>query len=249
MRSMIFLALVGLPNLALAVDVDPFEPAGSLAHGNGGLATESATLAGPGIAFGLMGAISNDLMVIRFPSSGDENPYVENAFNTTLYAGYTYEDKFRIELFAPVYLGVNAPGVSYRGAAMGDMVLQGNIPLWQLNDAFNLAVLPGIGLPTGSKQALMHQGVSGRVKVAMSGTFDFGYWDMPPIWERRSPKKAQYRELVLGLRSTYKPLSGTHQPMSFDSVGNMTVALVWSETITSPKVACSRRLSLQTAWQ
>lgn len=175
MRSLLLLALFGLPTLAHAVDVDPFEAAGSLAHGNGGVATESATLAGEGIAFGAVASIADDLMVIRFPSSGSEVPFLSQAFGTTLYTGYTYKDKFRIELFAPLYFGVNAPGVGYRGFAMGDMVLQGLIPVYTQSDAFNLAVLPGLGLPTGTKRALMHQGFSGRVNIAMSGEFDFGF--------------------------------------------------------------------------
>ena len=57
---------------------------------------------------------------------------------------------------------------------MGDMVLQGLIPVYSASDAFNLAVLPAFGLPTGKKRALMHQGFSGRINVAMSGEFDFG---------------------------------------------------------------------------
>ena len=174
MRSLLLLALLGLPTLTHAVDIDPFEAAGSLAHGNGGVATESATLAGEGIAFGAVASVADDLMVIRFPSSGSEVPFLSQAFGTTLYAGYTYEDKFRIELFAPMYFGVNAPGVGYRGFAMGDMVLQGLIPVYSASDAFNLAVLPAFGLPTGKKRALMHQGFSGRINVAMSGEFDFG---------------------------------------------------------------------------
>ena len=190
MRCLSLLALLGLPTLAVAVDVDPFEPAGSLAHGNGAISTESATLAGEGIAFGILGGMADDLMVLRFAASGDEQPFLSNAFHTTAYVGYTYKDKFRVELFAPLYLSVYAPGVNFRGLAMGDSVLQGNIPLWQPSDAFNLSVLPGFGVPTGSKNALLARGTSGRLKVAMSGSFDFGLGYATNLGVVVSPKNA-----------------------------------------------------------
>lgn len=163
------LGLLGLPLAASAVDADPFDPSASIAHGSGTPATDSPTLTEGGVSGGAFATIGEDLVVLETES--ESISVVPHAFATTLYGGWTFEDKARIDVLVPVYWHTRVTTEEpFAGAALGDIVVQGNILLRE-NDAetFAVSVLPAIGLPTGREKALLAKGFHMKLRAAVGG--------------------------------------------------------------------------------
>jgi OOP family OmpA-OmpF porin len=159
------------PGAARAADFDPFDPSGSLAHGTGGLLVESPVLASEGISAGLLAHIAEDPAVLAF-SDGTERPILGSALASTLYGAYTLENVGRFEAFVPAYPYVDAPENGFAGAAFGDLRVQGLFPVVKGNEAFGLAIQPRIGLPTGTRNALVRRGASFGLDVVAGGELE-----------------------------------------------------------------------------
>jgi len=157
-----------LPTTALAVDGDPFDPSGSIAHGSGGLVTEAPTLTAQGVSAGLLANIAESLIVNEF-SDGREEPVLDNTLALSVYGGYTYKDIFRVEAFLPAYGYADAPGNDFAGAAFGDLRLQALFPVLKSNDGFRASVMPRLTLPTGTTDALLRRGTSFGVVAVLGG--------------------------------------------------------------------------------
>jgi len=175
--TILALVLTAQAQELVAIDADPFDPASGLIHTTGTIQGESPVLMGEGMSMGLYGNIAEDLVVLGF-ADGREEPVVSELFGTTLYGGYTYQDLFRVDVFLPVYVYAEAPLAPFRGPAMGDVKIQGVIPVYQYGDdgLFEFSVAPAFSLPTGTKRALLHRGVHGQIDLLAGGEYEgFGY--------------------------------------------------------------------------
>ena len=92
MRAMLLLWTLGLAPVAHAVDVDPFDPSASVPHDSGTPAVESPALTGGGLSAGLLANAAEDL-VTRTNADGELVRTVPHALSSTLYGGWTFEDK------------------------------------------------------------------------------------------------------------------------------------------------------------
>lgn len=166
------LSTLGLAGVAHAVDVDPLDPAGSVPHDSGSPSVESPVLTGKGLSAGAMAHVAEDL-VTRTTAAGDLERTVPHVFASTLYGGWTFEDKLRIEAMLPIYWHTrnDVSGEDpFGGAAAGDLIVQGNIRLRQNESgSFGVSLIPAIGVPTGRPKALLARGVHGKLKVALGG--------------------------------------------------------------------------------
>ena len=178
MHRVWFLGVLGLPTVAAAVDVDPFDPSASIAHGSGTPAVDSPALTDGGLSLGVTGVVAEDLVAF-VDADGTRSVLVPHAFQTTLYGGWTFEDKLRLEVLAPIYGHTRtATDDPFRGAALGDILLQANIRLRQNESGtFGVSLLPTLGLPTGRPKALLARGPHLKLRGAVGGEVAdrFGY--------------------------------------------------------------------------
>jgi len=180
MRGTLLLTTLGLAQVAHAVDVDPFDPSASIPHDSGTPAVESPALTGGGPSAGIMANVAEDL-VTRTNADGELERTVPHVFSSTLYGGWTFEDRLRIDVLAPIYWHTRSQVEGedpFSGAALGDLVVQSNIRLKQNESGtFGLSLLPAVGLPTGRRKALVARGVHLKLKAAVGGEFNdrFGY--------------------------------------------------------------------------
>jgi len=164
MRGLLGLALI-ISGAARAADVDRFEPAGSTVHGHGTLQGEAPWLGEEGISAGLLANFAQD-PVTRVHPDGSRTPEVAAMLPFTLYGGYTWGDKARFEAFLPVYGWVDAPMEDFRGAAVGDVRLQANVPVY--DDDLVVSIVPRVGLPTGGERSLTRRGMQGSFLLALA---------------------------------------------------------------------------------
>jgi outer membrane protein OmpA-like peptidoglycan-associated protein len=165
-----------LATAALAADVDTFTPASSLASGLGSLQGEAPQLGEEGFAGGVLAAFSEDPVIRRF-DDGDRAPEVSALAPVHLHGGWTVDDLVRFDVLLPVYAWVDAPLTAYQGAAVGDLRLQATVPVWESTDgAVALAVVPRLGLPTGTRSAAVAQGTHAELLASLGGRVaDFGW--------------------------------------------------------------------------
>ena len=171
MRPVVLSIALTAPLTALSADVDSFNPGSSSVFGVGSLQAESPHLVGEGAAGALLTAFAQD-PVIRTFANGDETPAVASMLPMTLYGGYTIAERARIDLLAPIYPHVNAPMQDFQGPALGDLRLQGVVPVYTMSESFAVAVVPKIALPTGTANALTRQGLQGGLAVAVGGELE-----------------------------------------------------------------------------
>ena len=156
------------------VDVDPFTPAASLALGFGSMQGESPFLGAEGLSLALHSSVAENPAVFRY-AQGGETPIVSDLLMTEVAAGWTLNDRVRIDLAVPFYPYVKAPWQGKQGPAMGDIRVQGTIPLvGEPGDAFAFALVPRIGAPTGTRWSYTRRGVHGSLLAAAGG--DVGRW-------------------------------------------------------------------------
>lgn len=167
-RSWILLAAAIPTGLSHAADVDPFEPSGSLASGEGTLQGESPELGDEGLSGGLLGGLAQDV-VVRRDSSGQSVPAVSSLAPVYLQGSWTSEDLFRVDVMLPVYARVDAPLTGFAGPSLGDLRLQGVFPLLSAGDAASFALIPRIGVPTASASSLVSRGMSAGLIAAAGG--------------------------------------------------------------------------------
>lgn len=170
---------LGLAGVAYAVDVDPLDTSGSTPHDSGSPSVESPALSGKGLSAGAMAHVSEDLVT---QTDGDQTlRTVPHVFATTIYGGWTFEDKLRVEAFLPVYWHTRndvSGDDPFGGAGTGDLVLQSNIRLRQNESGtFGVSLIPALGIPTGRPKALLARGAHLKLKAAIGGEFRerFGY--------------------------------------------------------------------------
>ena len=175
MRCASALVLLGLSGVALASDADPFDPSGSLIYGTGTVSAESPVAPDDtGFAGGLHGNVAEDLAVVSF-SDGTERPILGTTFATVFQGSWNQAGIARFDLFVPMYPYVEAPTEEFQGAALGDVRIQGMVPIVSLADgAFSVGALVELGLPTGSAKPLLKRGFYGQVGAAVGGELDLG---------------------------------------------------------------------------
>lgn len=174
--ALIFLSGAVAP-LAHTADVDTYTPASSTVYGQGTLQAESPLLVGEGFSGGILAAFS-DSPVVRNFDNGQQQEAVSAMLPFNLYGGYTLGETARIDAFLPVYGFVDAPINNFSGPAMGDLRLQGVVPLWAMDEVLNLGVVPRIGLPTGNRSAATFTGIAASLDLAASGIVP----DLPLGW-------------------------------------------------------------------
>ncbi|HHO53208.1 MAG TPA: OmpA family protein [Deltaproteobacteria bacterium] len=168
-RSWILLAAAIPTSPALAADVDLFEPAGSLASGQGSLQGESPVLGDEGLSGGILGGFARDA-VVRRGATGDPQPAVSSLAPVYLQGSWTSDDLFRFDVLLPVYAWVDAPLTGFSGPTLGDLRLQGSFPLWSADSgAAAFALVPRIGIPTAAASTLVTRGMSAGLVAAAGG--------------------------------------------------------------------------------
>lgn len=175
-RAIAPLLIVLASTSAFAADADPFMTAGSLATGTGTLQGEAPTVGTEGISAGINVSVAKNLAVFQY-TNGGEDPILDDVLSTEIYGGWTFGKSLRLDVFLPVYLYAEAPFTERQGPGMGDIRVQGLIPLvGETGDSFSVALLPQVGLPTGSDQLLLRRGFSGGLTGAVGGeTGKFGW--------------------------------------------------------------------------
>jgi len=171
MRPVVLSIALFAPVAAFAADVDSFNPGSSSVFGTGTLQGESPHLVGEGAAGALLTSFAQDPVVRTF-KNGDETPAVAAMVPMTVYGGYTVADTVRIDLLVPLYPYVNAPIQDFEGPALGDFRVQGVIPVYNASEAFAVAIVPKVALPTGTANALTRQGLQGGLSVAVGGEIE-----------------------------------------------------------------------------
>jgi outer membrane protein OmpA-like peptidoglycan-associated protein len=181
MRICFWLTVAAFATPALAADVDPYRPAASLANGFGSLQVESPLLVGYGPVGGLHMNVAENLLVTE-TALGNIERTINSATLFTAYGGYVFERKTRVDVFAPIYgyVGVKPLSTSeldsFTGAALGDLRVQALIPIIEDDDGrYALSIIPQVGLPTGSKRALVARGAQAGFQTAVGGVFDSGF--------------------------------------------------------------------------
>ena len=185
---------------AHAADGDGFTPSGSLVQGDGTLQGEGARITKKGLSLALFGTLGDDTV-----RDGDE-PLLSTAFATTLYGGWTFSERVRVEAFVPFYPWVEAPANDFTGPAFGDIRLQTNVRLFEPAEGHALAVVPMVGLPTGSGNALVAQGFHAGLTAVASGEFTFGFGYTVNVGLTVSPSSQLTTDLASG--STFQALGG-----------------------------------------
>ncbi|TVQ92532.1 MAG: OmpA family protein [Deltaproteobacteria bacterium] len=179
MRRLYLLGIIGWATTAVAVDIDPFSPSGSMPHKAGTPSTESPALTNEGLSLGATATIARNMATYRF-ADGRTRSLAPEAFNTAFYGGWTFEDRLRVELIAPIYFFARTGTTSeaFQGPALGDTLVQANVRLFE-NDqgSFGVSVVPTLGLPTGPRSAYLGRGGHGRLRGAVGGELAerFGY--------------------------------------------------------------------------
>ncbi len=154
---------------AAGSDIDPFDPAASLATGQGGLQAEAPQLGREGLSGGLVAAFAQDPVVRRF-DDGTDSAEVAALAPLHAHAGWTVDDRVRVDVALPVYAWVDAPLTAFRGAAVGDLRLQATVPLWSSEtDDVHFAVVPRLGVPTGTADAVVAQGIHADLIASLGG--------------------------------------------------------------------------------
>ncbi|MBT3221606.1 MAG: hypothetical protein HN348_21200, partial [Proteobacteria bacterium] len=156
-----------------AADADPFDPSAALAGAKGTLQGEAPRLGGEGPSAGIMVGFAQNLIVLE-QAIGPDLPALSSVMPLNIYGGYTYKEHFRIDLFVPIYTHISAPLTGFGGAAMGDIRIQGLIPVYEHSDYFAIAIVPRIGLPTGNRNAMVGRGFHASVGGAFGGETNFG---------------------------------------------------------------------------
>jgi outer membrane protein OmpA-like peptidoglycan-associated protein len=179
MRSVCLWGLIGVSAPALAADVDPYSASGSMPHKSGSPSTESPALTNGGLSAGLTATLARNLATYDF-ANGTSRQLAPEVFTTTLYGGWTFEDKLRIELLAPISprARTGSVGDSFRGAGLRDLLLQGNVRLFENESGtFGASVIPTLGVPTGRPAAYLARGPHLRLRGAVGGEVAerFGY--------------------------------------------------------------------------
>ncbi len=171
--------ILALFSLAFGVDLDPLDPAGSLATGVGGLATEGAQVPAEGIFGALHLSYAKDLAVLR-QFDGGERPGLAHALTATAQVGWSFRDVGRVELMVPVSPWLDAPGSQFSGPALGDIALNGYLRVFRAGPAFTLGVSPRFNLPTAPKASPVSGGVGGRALLVAGGEVGVGSAAVPP---------------------------------------------------------------------
>lgn len=154
---------------SLAADAEPFSPASSLGLGSGTLQGEAPVLGRAGPSFGVGVSAAHNLVVYSH-ADGTQSPILGEVLSTELSGGYTFGSRLRVDASVPLYLNADAPWAAYDGAAAGDASLQATIPIFgEPDSALALAVVPHVGLPTGTRAAFLGRGPSAGATAAVGG--------------------------------------------------------------------------------
>ncbi len=138
-----------LAHLALAVDADTYDPAGSTLDGQGGLQVESPTIGTPGDFWGGLQLVYAHNPIVSLTDDGPVS-YVSDQFAIRLGGGYTIGRVVRLDVDIPMFPVVAAPGEDFEGFAFGDIRVGGLLPVLRLDDSpVAVGFKPFLSLPTG----------------------------------------------------------------------------------------------------
>ena len=156
---------IALP--AAAADVDLFEPAAAFASGRGSPQAEAPHIGDVGWVGGVVAAYAANPVVWRY-DDGTKDAQITAQIPLTLHAGYALGDRLRFDALLPTYPWVDAPITGFRGPAGGDVRLQSTIRIaGGERGRVGVAVVPRVGLPTGSDGAAVSRGVSQGLVAAV----------------------------------------------------------------------------------
>ena len=164
--------LLSLVFPALAVDADTFELSGSMFDGQGALQVTSPEIGWTGSAYGALAIVYAHKPLVRTTTLSDgtlqEDVLVGSSFATHLAGGYNILGQVRLDLDIPIYPYVGGADNPASGAAIGDIRLQGVVPLIEGEDApLGVAIIPLITLPSGNTETFTGSaGVGGGLTVA-----------------------------------------------------------------------------------
>ncbi|MGC6494050.1 MAG: OmpA family protein [Myxococcota bacterium] len=154
--------------MAFAVDLDPFEPSGSLATGTGTVESEAAHLGADGPVIGLTGMVIRDPYVLLF-QDGRETSAFALAVPMNLQLGWTINQRARLDVHLPFYAHTDIPVLDRSGPALGDMRVATVVEIWQPTPLFALSAHAELGLPTGTRASYLSRGVYGQVQLLLGG--------------------------------------------------------------------------------
>lgn len=189
---------------AVAQDVDPFEPSGSLPTNAGTLEGEAAHVAGEKLSVGVWSGLTHQPFTIVRPGDIDL-PGTVTLVPVHIQAGWTFADRARIDAHIPFYAATDSPFAGFTGPAMGDVRLSGQYTFFTLGESFALAVVPELGLPTGTPAALTARGIHGGVGVAAGGELKRLGWlanlglEFAPSKELADADIASHGDVILGV--------------------------------------------------
>ncbi len=146
---------------AYAQDIDGWSPSGSLVFGRGSPTAESARVVEDERGFGILGAVGQD----AGPADG---PQAELLVPVVLAGGYAFGESVRIDVQLPLYAQVRADAAGWDGGAAGNLRLGAVIPLMS-GETWGIAIVPRLGLPTGTAAAWVDRGTTGTLLLAANG--------------------------------------------------------------------------------
>ena len=153
---------------AFAQDIDGWSPSGSLVFGRGSPTAESARVLDDERGFGILGAVAQD----AGPADG---PQAELLVPVVLAGGWAFGERVRIDAQMPLYAQVRADAAGWDGSAVGNVRLGAVIPLTS-GETWGIAIVPRLGLPTGTAAAWVDRGTTGTLLLAANGEPDHIGW-------------------------------------------------------------------------
>jgi outer membrane protein OmpA-like peptidoglycan-associated protein len=164
--------LLLVSTLALALDADTYDPAGSTLDGLGGLQVESPDLGAPGDYYAGLQVVYGLNPVVVVDGDGNESPWVAGMFGTHLGGGYTLGSTVRLDLDVPLYPSVDASAATdpFTGFAMGDIRLGGLLPVLRAdNSPVAVSFKPFFSVPTATNGAYVGPGGFSAGVIAAAG--------------------------------------------------------------------------------
>lgn len=156
-----------LSTLALALDADTFDLAGSAIDQRTGLQVLDPHVGWPGSRYaGLVVGYAND-PVVRVWSDGAEDTVVSDAFATHLVGGLGIGGVVRLDAALPLYPFV--AGTDRAAPALGDLRVAGTVPLWNGPMGAAVAIAPQLSLPTGTRAAYTGAGATSAALTVAGG--------------------------------------------------------------------------------
>lgn len=165
---MLLLSLVA--PLALALDADTYDPAGSTMDGLGGLQVEAPGIGTAGDWYAGLQLVYATNPVVVLDATGAEAPWVTGMFATRLGGGYTIGQTVRLDLDIPLYPSVSGADAGFDGFAFGDIRVGGLLPVLRADSSpVSVGFKPFVSLPTATPGAYVGPGGFSAGLLASAG--------------------------------------------------------------------------------